>query len=230
MGQVKPVGSIGWFGLPARLPVAGFAAAVHDRDDENELRFDSVQHAEGEDVREAAVHVFVYEPPLCGRIANAFDCLLDRGDEAAPDLRIALRVVTSGFLLLRVCFRMELMPHRLMARRTLRRASAPEMVFTRPDRTSSRRRFASSSHKRSIRPISSPPRLSTNRSASSARDSAGSFIACSATRSMFVAIETRYAIGEEIASCHRQAERWRSAARPWPRRLHRRVMPCGRAV
>ena len=91
------------FGLPPRIPVTGLATAVHGRDDENELSFDGVQHAVGKDVREAAAHVFVDEPPPRGRIANSFDRLPDGGDEAGRELRIALRVVTSGFLVLRVC-------------------------------------------------------------------------------------------------------------------------------
>ena len=38
----------------APLPVPRLATAVHDRNDENEFRFDGVQHAVGKHAREAA--------------------------------------------------------------------------------------------------------------------------------------------------------------------------------
>src|SRR5437867_1759535 len=87
-------------------------------------------------------------------------------------------------------FRMKLISHRRTESRTWRRPSSPGTVSTLPSRTSSRRRFASVIHSCSIRPRSSPSRLSTRRSASRARDSLGSVIACSANCSTVVAINT----------------------------------------
>ena len=81
---------------------------------------------------------------------------------------------------------MKLISHRRMESRTSRRPSSPGTVTTFPSRTSSRRRFASVIHSCSIRPRSALSRLSTRRSASRARDSLGSVIACSANCSTVV--------------------------------------------
>ena len=95
---------------------------------------------------------------------------------------------------------MKLISHRRRESRTLRKASSPGIVLTLPARTSSRRRFASDSHKRSISPSAAESRLSTRRSARRARDSPGRFIACSANCSKMVDMARRYCDSRRASS------------------------------
>lgn len=76
--------------------------------------------------------------------------------------------------------------------RTLRSASSPSIVSTRPERTSSRLRKASVAQSLSMGPSSSQSRLSTKRSANLARESLDNVIACSASCSQVVAMRKEY--------------------------------------
>jgi hypothetical protein len=87
---------------------------------------------------------------------------------------------------------MELIPHRPTARLTRARASSLEMVLTRPLRTSSRRRKASAAQSCRAKPSSEGSRLSTRRSARSARASLGRESASSAICSTVMLMPREY--------------------------------------
>src|SRR5438046_3631451 len=141
----------------------------------------------GKDVRKAATDILFEASPTFRRFQNPADCVLNGLDEPQSERRVALGVVEGCLLVLIKRLRMELISHRRRTSRTLPRAFSPGTVSTR-FRTSSRLRFASATHSRSMCPNSFASKLSTRRSASRARDSLGRFMACSANSSTVVAI------------------------------------------
>jgi hypothetical protein len=82
--------------------------------------------------------------------------------------------------------------HRRRESRTRPRACSLGIVSTLPERTSSRLRVASPTQSRSICPSSAVSRICTSRSATSARDSPGKLIACSAICSTVIDMQQVY--------------------------------------
>jgi len=164
-------------------PIPGVAAAVHHRHDQHKAVFNRVQNSVGEYAREAAANVFIENTPTCRRFQNPSDRVLDSFNKPFCQIYFVVCVIGRGREILVERIWMELIPHQRMMPRALLRPSSPWIVPTRPLRTSSRRRLASSSHTVSIRPSSRASRLSTRISASCARDSAGRSIARSASSS-----------------------------------------------
>lgn len=182
-----------WLGYrDSSLPEARLATAVHDSYNKDELRFDDIQDSIRKDVREAASDILVKDSPTFRRFKNTADGVLNGFDESRGKRRVAFGVVESCFPVFLKCFGVKLPSHRRTASRTLLRASSPGIPSTRPLRTSSRLRFASATHSRSICPSSSASKLSTRRSASCARDSVGRLMACLASFFMVVAILKTY--------------------------------------
>ena len=55
------------------LPITGFAAEVHDGDDENEISLDGVENAVRKNVRDAAAHILVDYTSAGGRLQHSID-------------------------------------------------------------------------------------------------------------------------------------------------------------
>ena len=165
---------------------------MHDSNNKDELRFDGVQNSVREDARETASDILIEDSPTFRGVENSPDGILNGLDESQGKRWIALCVVEGCLPVFLQCFRVEVPFHRRTASRTCWRASSPGIASTRPLRTSSRLRFASATHSRSMCLSSSASKLSTRRSASRARDSVGRVMACSASFSTVVAMAKRY--------------------------------------
>ena len=163
--------------LSARSPVAGLTREMRDSQDQNELRFDRVVESERKNARETSPDILISGRPGDRIARNALERLTNHVEKPNAEPRLARFVVLGGALQFRKSLRVKLKPHCLSASRTCLSASLAGMVVARPDLTSSRLRFASASQARSILPSCAVPRLSTRRSASSARPSVVSSMA-----------------------------------------------------
>ena len=161
---------------------------MHHGHDKNEVRFNRIQDSVRKYSGETAPNVIVDHWPSSRSFENTPDCILYRLDESDRKLEFPFGIPKCRLIVLFERRRVELTSHRWTESRTFRRASSPGTVSTCPVRTSSRLRFASASHSRSIGPNSEALKLSTRRSASRARDSLDSVIASSANCSTVVAI------------------------------------------
>jgi hypothetical protein len=61
--------------------VSRLTTAVHDGNDENEVRLNRVQDTVRKHPREAATDILVEDAPSCRRIKNSVDRVFDGGDE-----------------------------------------------------------------------------------------------------------------------------------------------------
>src|ERR671926_105868 len=185
----------------------------------SKIGFDCVENTERENACEATTNIFINQLSTLRRFDDPSDCFFHCGNELPCDLRLAFSIPERCFTVFLQSGRVKFISHPPSESRTFRRASSPDTVLTFPVRISSRRRFASTSHSCSIRPSSSPSRLSTRRSASCAHDSLGRDIACSATCSKVVAICFLYLLqcgkysSIAIVQAHRREPRVASAFR-----------------
>jgi hypothetical protein len=133
-------------------PITRLTAAVHHREDEDvTLGLNRVEYGVREYVREAAANILFKDPPAFWSLYNTADRALDGGDETKVESFLTIRVIVRGVLEFLQRFRVELVSHALRRAasdsRTRANASPPGTDFTRPLRTSSRRRLASAAQR-----------------------------------------------------------------------------------
>lgn len=155
------------------MPIIRPPAAMHDCNDEDVIGFYGIKHRIWKNMDKASPHVLFEEAPACRSLGNLPKRRFNTCDESNLKTGLNPGVVTRRSLILVESLRMKLIPHRATARRTRARPSSHGMVLTRPLRTSSRRRRASAAQSCRIWPSSAGSRLSTKRSARSARASLG---------------------------------------------------------
>ena len=127
----------------AMTPISRLPTAVHHCNDEHVVEFDSVKHRVGKHMDKTSPHVLLKRTPAIRRLGDLTKRRFDTGDEAKLKTFLTIRVKTRGILILVESLRVKLVSHRATARRTRARATSLGIVLTRPLRTSSRRRKAS---------------------------------------------------------------------------------------
>jgi len=173
-------------------PIARLPAAVRNRNDQCVIGLDGIEHGVWEDADNTSRHVLLEGTPARRSLRDATKRRLHASDEPKLETNLTTSVVTRRVFILVEGLRMKLIPHRATARLTRARASSLGMVLTQPLRTSSRRRKASAAQSWRMRPSSAGSRLSTRRSARSARASLGRASASSAICSTVMLIPKAY--------------------------------------
>ena len=127
----------------AVLPVAGFAMTVHDCKNQHGVRFYGVENGVRKNARETAPNIFFQDAPSLRGCENLVDSVFYGRHETEFQALLTVCVVSGSMPVLRQGLGVELVPHRANICLTRSKAASPGIVFTRPLRTSSRRRHAS---------------------------------------------------------------------------------------
>ena len=156
------------------LPVSRLSAAMHHRDNVNQVIPDGIQDCVGEDMNKNSTNLPIEYTPPSGSIASiAYRCV-DGINETDLQAHLAFGVEIGCSFKLDECFAVELKLHSVYFFRSLTKASSPGIPVVCPDLSSCKRRFASETQRLWIYPSSAGSRLSTRRSASNALASLGS--------------------------------------------------------
>lgn len=128
------------------VPIVWFSTVMHHCEEQNMVSFYRVQNTVWKCMRQTAPYLAVNLAPPPRLVNNTLDGAFNFNREARAETCLAIFVVRHRIEVLNTSLRMKCVTHyRLARRRASFRTSSPGIGSTLPDRTSARRRLASSS-------------------------------------------------------------------------------------
>jgi len=132
------------------LPVIRVTVHVHHREDENLVCFDTVEYAVRKTIGQTTADIVFKPRPHSGIVDDFLDRQVDLDGEILPETGFAALIVVYGLVEFGFSFLVKGETHFSKRSRILAKTCSPGTAFARLERSSARRRFATSAHFRSI--------------------------------------------------------------------------------